>query len=173
MNKQNTQQDSRLQEAWLEDCTDFRHAQTCQGLKQQMICFLYDKSPHILADIKLRDNSSCLIQIIERQKYQRYFTCAPFTFPRQSRTIPFHHIAVSPLSFSFFPLSPLRFPLQRFRKENTPTSDIRITHVLVLYISYYGYKILNLCEYIIIITIYDSYHLYSMCGCQDIFAWAI
>lgn len=101
MNKQNTQQDSRLQEAWLEDCTDFRHAQTCQGLKQQMICFLYDKSPHILADIKLRDNSSCLIQIIERQKYQKYFTCAPFTFQRQSRTIQFTPIN-SHLSLSLF-----------------------------------------------------------------------
>lgn len=117
MNKQNTQQDSRLQAAWLEDCTDFRHAQNCQGLKQQMICFLYDKSPHILADIKLTDTSSCLIQMIERQKYQKYFTCAPFTFQRQSRTIHFSQVTFSPLSFSFFFYLLFDFPFKGLEKK--------------------------------------------------------
>lgn len=84
LSKQSAQQDSCLKAAWLLDCPDFSRAQTCQDCKEQMICFLYDKLPHVLADIKLKDNSSHPIQIIYSQNI-RNISRIPFYFSKATQ----------------------------------------------------------------------------------------
>lgn len=76
-----------------------------------MICFLYDKAPHILADIKSRDNLFNLTKIIQTKNILKLPHEFPFIFQRQCEKTSFqsHNILTSPshvssLSSSIFHL---------------------------------------------------------------------